>query len=266
MKKSKTQSLKKVKGGKSKIIDNHKNIGKNRVKNISRGKFIVIDGIDGAGKATQTKILVEALRAQGKMVETLDFPRYYNNFFGAMIGQGLRGDFGDFLAVHPKIASVLYACDRLESTTQINEWLLKGKIVVADRYTSSNQIHQGGKCKTEKERKEFLNWLDKMEHEVLGVPRPDLIIYLSLPVAVSQSLLKKAKSQVEQNKKDFKKRYLKGAKDLAEENIEHMEASRKSAYSIIKAKNNWKMIECFDKKKGVLRSIEDIHREIYRLL
>ncbi len=227
-----------------------------------KGRFIVIDGIDGAGKATQTKLLVEALRAKGKKVETVDFPRYYNNFFGGMIGQALRGDFGDFLAVHPKIASVLYACDRLESTKQINEWLAEGYIVIADRFTSSNQIHQGGKCKTDKERKEFLQWLDTMEHEIIGVPRPDMIIYLSLPVAVSQELLKKAKSGTEQKKKDFKKRYLKGAKDLAEENIEHMEASRKSAYSIIKAKNNWQMIECFDKKKKVLRSIEDIHQEV----
>ncbi len=227
-----------------------------------KGKFVVIDGIDGAGKATQTKLLVEALRAKGKKVETVDFPRYYDNFFGGMIGRALRGDFGDFLAVHPKIASVLYACDRLESTKQINEWLAEGYIVIADRFTSSNQIHQGGKCKTDKERKEFLQWLDKMEHEVLGVPRPDMIIYLSLPVVVSQELLKKAKSETEQKKKGFKKRYLKGAKDLAEESIEYMEASRKSAYSIIKSKNNWQMIECFDKKKKVLRTIEDIHSEV----
>lgn len=244
----------------SKKVVNKKN------KKSNKGRFIVIDGIDGAGKATQTKLLVEALRAKGQNVETIDFPRYYNNFFGSMIGQALRGDFGDFLAVHPKIASVLYACDRQESAMQIKTWLDKGYTVIADRFTSSNQIHQGGKCKTDKERKEFLQWLDTLEHDVLGVPRPDLIVYLSLPVAVSQELLKKAKSGIEQKKKDFKKRYLKGAKDLAEENIEHMEASRKSAYSIIKAKNNWQMIECFDKKKKVLRSIESIHQEVFSLV
>lgn len=269
MKKPKTQSQALGKGRRIGSKGSKRSLGSIKTAatvSSKKGRFIVIDGIDGAGKATQTKLLVEALQAKGQKVATIDFPRYYDNFFGGMIGQALRGDFGDFLAVHPKIASVLYACDRLESTKQVNAWLAKGYTVIADRFTSSNQIHQGGKCKTDRERKEFLSWLDKMEHEVLGVPRPDMIIYLSLPVAVSQELLKKAKSGTEQKKKDFKKRYLKGAKDLAEENIEHMEASRKSAYSIIKSKNNWQMIECFDKKKKVLRTIEDIHREILSLL
>lgn len=267
MKKSKTQSQAKGKG--QGVVSNglaNKPLATKIIPRSKKGRFIVIDGIDGAGKATQTKLLVEALQAKGKKVATIDFPRYYDNFFGGMIGQALRGDFGDFLAVHPKIASVLYACDRLESTGKIHTWLSEGYTVIADRFTSSNQIHQGAKCKTNTERKEFLSWLDKMEHEVLGVPRPDLIIYLSLPVVVSQELLKKAKSGEEQRKKDFKKRYLKGAKDVAEENIEHMEASRKSAYSIIKSKNNWQKIECFDNKKKVLRTIEDIHQEVLAIV
>jgi dTMP kinase len=229
-----------------------------------KGRFIVIDGIDGAGKATQTKLLVEALKAQGKKVESIDFPRYYNNFFGALIGECLRGDHGDFVAIAPKIASVLYACDRMESSSHINAWLAEGVTVIADRFVSSNQIHQGGKCKTAKERKEFLEWLDTMEHQILGVPRPDMIVYLNLPIEVSQMLLKKAKSGEQAVSADFKKRYMKGKTDIAEENLQHMEDSRQSALKIIKSKNNWKKIECY--VRGTLRSIEDIHTEVLRIV
>ncbi len=265
MAKTKNQSSNKksglqVKKGPRNTTSKAKKAGQKPAK--TRGRFIVIDGIDGAGKATQTKLAVEALRKMGKKVETIDFPRYYNNFFGKLIGEALRGDYGDFLSIHPKIASILYGCDRHESAVQINTWLDDGRIVVADRFTSSNQIHQGAKCKTDAERKDFLEWLDKMEHEVLGVPRPDMIIYLNLPVAVSQQLLQKAKSGIEAKKKDFKKRYLKGGKDMAEENIEHMQQARESAHSIIKRKNNWKKIECF--QKDALRTIEDIHKEVVK--
>lgn len=230
----------------------------------NKGVFIVIDGIDGAGKATQTKLLVEALRTKGKKVESIDFPRYYNNFFGALIGECLRGDHGNFAELSPKIASILYACDRMESSKQINAWLAEGKTVVADRFVSSNQIHQGGKCKTDKERKEFLNWLDKMEHEILGVPRPDMIVYLNLPIEVSQALLQKAKSKEAAKASDFKKRYMKGKTDVVEDNLKYMEDSRQSALKIIKSKNNWKKIECY--VRGALRDIEDIHSEVLRVV
>jgi dTMP kinase len=229
-----------------------------------KGRLIVIDGIDGAGKATQTKLLVEALKGQGKKVETIDFPRYYNNFFGALIGECLRGDHGNFAELSPKIASILYACDRMESSVQIKAWLAEGKTVVIDRFVSSNQIHQGGKCKTDTERKEFLHWLDTMEHDILGVPRPDMIVYLNLPIAVSQTLLQKAKSKEAAQATDFKKRYMKGKTDVVEENIEYMENSRQSALKIIKSKNNWKKIDCY--VRGSLRSIEDIHSEVLRIV
>lgn len=247
----------------SKSASSNKSAAKAGKAKPKKGRFIVIDGIDGAGKATQTKLLVEALRVQGKKVESIDFPRYYNNFFGGLIGKCLRGDHGDFVGIAPKIASVLYACDRMESSEQINKWLAEGKIVVADRFVSSNQIHQGGKCKTDKERKEFLSWLDKMEHEVLGVPRPDLIIYLNLPIEVSQMLLAKAKSKENAKAANFKKRYMKGKTDVAEENLVYMEDSRQSALKIIKSKNNWKKIECY--VRGKLREIEDIHKEVVKV-
>ena len=108
------------------------------------GKFIVIDGIDGSGKATQTKLLTNRLKNLGVKVKAIDFPRYYDNFFGKLLGEYLSGVYGDFTQVDPRVASVLYAADRFESSQQIKKWLATGYTVIADRYVSANQIHQGG--------------------------------------------------------------------------------------------------------------------------
>src|SRR3989344_7633575 len=133
---------------------------------LKKGKLVVVDGIDGSGKATQVGLLAERFRQSGIRFKTIDFPRYYDNFFGRMIGSYLSGIYGDFIKVDPRLASVLYAADRFESSSKIREWLQEGYVVLTDRYVSANQIHQGGKIKDPKKRKEFLSWLDKMEHGV----------------------------------------------------------------------------------------------------
>lgn len=226
----------------------------------AKGKLIVIDGIDGAGKATQTKLLVEALRRQGRKVETMDFPQYGNNFFGKFIGESLRGDYGDFLGAHARLASIPYACDRLESVPQIRKWLAQGKVVILDRYVSSNQIHQGGKCKNDTERKEFLAWLDRMEHEIFGIPRPDLIVYLSLPVGVSLKLMAERNIVDASGSGKVTRAHLVGKKDQAENDVEHLEASRQSALKIVKGKNNWKKVDCI--ARGKLLSIDTVHDRV----
>ncbi len=146
------------------------------------GKLIVIDGIDGSGKATQVALLKKRLQQEGVRVKTIDFPRYYNNFFGGLIGEYLSGKYGDFIAMDPRVASVLYAADRFESSKEIKKWLDEGYVVLADRYVSANQIHQAGKIDEPKVRKEFLAWLDTMEYEVFQIPRPDLVVYLDVPL------------------------------------------------------------------------------------
>lgn len=121
-----------------------------------QGKLIVIDGIDGAGKATQTKLLLERLEKRGYKTATMDFPQYYDNFFGKLIGRFQNGEFGDAPTMSPYLASVLYAADRWESKIKIENWLDEGRIVVLDRYVSANQIHQGGKISDFNEKKNFL--------------------------------------------------------------------------------------------------------------
>jgi dTMP kinase len=219
-----------------------------------RGTFIVIDGIDGVGKATQTELLVERLHREKIKVKKIDFPRYYNNVFGKLIGECLAGKRGAFIEMDPKISSVLYAADRFESKQEMEKWLDDGYVVVADRFVSANQIHQGGKIKNTKDKKDFLNWLDTIEHKIFKVPRPDVIVYLSLPVSLSTLLLSRKSVQE-------KKKYLEGRKDLAESDIKHLEDSRRSVIDIIKKNNNWIKIEC--SKSGEILPREVISDQIY---
>ncbi len=219
-----------------------------------KGKLIVLDGQDGTGKATQAKLLIERLRKEGRKVQTLDFPQYENNLFGRLIGECLTGKHGNFIALSPYIASTLYAADRFESKKQIEVWLQKGYCVVLDRYVSSNQMHQGGKFASLKERKIFLHWLDKVEHGVFGLPRPDAILYLSMPVSVSLRLLKNKELST-------KKSYTKGAPDTSEKDVRYLENAKKSAMRILKENGLWHKIDCAP--KGTLLSKEEVHDLVF---
>lgn len=222
---------------------------------MKKGKLIVIDGIDGSGKATQVGLLAKRLRKEKIKLKTIDFPRYYDNFFGKLIGEYLSGKYGDFIKVAPRLASVLYAADRFESSKKIKKWIDRGFVVIADRYVSANQIHQGGKIKDKKERKEFLEWLDVMEHKIFRIPRPDLVIFLDVPFGVSKSWLQKKTAQ-------RSKKYLKGRKDVAEDNLLHLKASRESALALGKTNKNWVRIECC--RGAVCMPPEGVHQKVWK--
>jgi len=224
---------------------------------MKKGKLIVIDGIDGSGKATQVRLLEKRLKRDGVRVKAIDFPRYYDNFFGELIGNYLSGKYGDFIKVDPRLASVLYAADRFESSGKIKEWLDKGYTVIADRYVSANQIHQGGKIVDGKERKKFLQWLEQMEYGVFNLPKPDLVIYLDVPLEVSGQWLKKKMAL-------RKKKYLKGSKDVVEDNLLHLKTSRESALSLYKSNDNWEKIECC--KGMVCMSPEEVHEKLFEVI
>jgi len=221
---------------------------------MKKGKFIVIDGVDGSGKATQTQLLVERLVKSGYKVKKIDFPQYGTNFFGQLVGRYLAGEFGGSADVSPYLASVLYAADRFESSGQIKKWLEKGYIVIADRYVSANQIHQGGKIKNLKERKKFLEWLEKMEFGVFNIPRPQAIIYLDIPLKFSVELLKNKTAK-------SRKKYLKNKKDIHESDLAHLINAKKSAVNLIKKNNNWIKIDCV--KNGGLLSREQINNIVW---
>lgn len=223
-----------------------------------KGKLIVIDGTDGSGKATQIALLIKHLKQEGHKVKVVDFPEYYSNFFGKFIGHCLSEQYYNFVKIHPKIASVLYAADRFESADKIKKWLREGNIVVANRYASANQIHQGGKIGSTKKRESFLKWLAEMEYGVFKIPKPDAVFYLSVPISIVMKL-------IEQRNKEVHRAYLgkKKAKkaDVHEKDVKFLENSRKSALWLAKTQKGWIKIECT--KGGDIDTRENIHKEIY---
>jgi dTMP kinase len=233
-----------------------KNINNSKGQRKKNGRLIVIDGTDGSGKATQVEYLNRRLKKDGYKVRIVDFPEYYKNFFGAFIGHCLSEQYYNFLNIHPKIASVLYAADRWESSGEMREWLEKGYVIIANRYVSANQIHQGGKTKDTKRRNDFLKWLDRMEHEIFKIPRPDLTLYLSLPINIVLELIEK------RNSSKMKRAYLKKKKDVHEADINFLINSRKSALKLEKEVPNFTKIEC--SQKGKILSREEVHDMVYQ--
>lgn len=222
-----------------------------------KGRLIVIDGTDGSGKATQVALLESTLKKDGHKVKLVDFPEYYKNFFGKFIGHCLSEQYYNFINVHPKIASVLYAADRFESSKEINTYLEKGYIVLANRYVSANQIHQGGKIKSSKKRAEFLKWLDEMEYGVFKIPRPDLVVYLSVPLPLSIKMMK-------ERNKNSKRNYAGNKKDVHEVDVDFQKNSRASALWLSTYLPNFVKVDCAKDKD--MRTREDIHEEVYKIV
>ncbi len=218
------------------------------------GLFLVIDGNDGSGKATQVNLLAAALEERGIGVLKIDFPRYHTNIMGRLIGESLSGKHSEFATLDPHITSVLYAADRFESRAEIEAALKEDKVVIADRYASSNQIHQGGKIEDKEERKMFLRWLEELEHGLFGIPRPDRIVYLKVPVEASLKLLEEKRSVKNTNLSE-------GEKDQVEQDRNYLEQSHDTALWLSEHQANWTVIDCLD-EEGSLRTRESVHDEI----
>ncbi len=209
-----------------------------------RGKLIVFDGGDGAGKETQTKLLVAALVAMGYTTHTVSFPRYEAGFFGRELRKMLDGKYGDFGKVDPYIASLWYAMDRWAAKSEIEAYLERGAFVVLDRYKSANEIHQGGKIADRAVREKFLFWLDELEFGELAIPRPDISIYLDVPPVVSAQLMSQK------------------TRDIVEDCPSYLENSHESAqWLVARYPEQWIHIQCC-RKEGTLRTREDIHEEV----
>jgi len=214
-----------------------------------RQKFLAIEGIDGAGKRTQMDLLCRLLDRRRVNYVRMSFPRY-ESFFGQMVGRYLNGEFGPLEAVDPHFSAVLYAGDRLEAKAELEEALLAGKLVLADRYVGSNLAHQTARVRPES-REEFLTWLKQLEYEIYGLPVEDLVVYLRLPAAEAQRLVgKKAERE-----------YTRLQRDLQEANLAHLEQAAQ-VYDRLAKEPNWASVECFDAAAGKLRAPEEILREV----
>jgi dTMP kinase len=213
-----------------------------------KGKFIVIDGTDGSGKATQTKLIVDRLKKEGQKVEIIDFPQYGSKSAG-MVEEYLNGKYGSADDVGPYAASIFYAVDRYDASFKIREWLTEGKIVISNRYISSNMGHQAGKIDNKKEREKYLKWLGNLEFGIFGIPKPDLTILLYMPPGLGQKRV---------DKKGYRE-YVNGEKrDIHEANLKHLEKAAQ-AYKYVAEKYKWSVINGD-------RSIEEIHKDIYALV
>lgn len=216
-----------------------------------RGKLIVIEGSDSSGKATQAKLLFEKLKSLNMNVRKVEFPDYKSNS-SALVKMYLNGEFGKNAdQVNPYAASTFYSADRFASyQTQWKSFYENGGIVLADRYTTSNMVHQASKIKDKNEKKIFLDWLWDLELVKFGLPVPDKVIFLNMPPEFSVKLM-------EQRKNKFTG---KNEKDIHENNFEFLSNSYNNACDIA-TKYNWVKINCIS--EGKLRTIVKIHEEVY---
>lgn len=215
--------------------------------NSGKGKLIVIEGLDGSGKATQASLLFEELQNIGYDSKKVSFPDYEQPS-SSLVKMYLNSELGKKPEdVNAYAASSFYAVDRFASYVNVwKEWYESGNIVVADRYTTSNAIYHMGKLPSN-EWDYYLSWLNDFEYNKLGLPNPDLVIYLSMPVDVSQRLLaKRYDGNLEK-------------KDIHEKNIQFLKTCSKSAEYSIK-KLGWKQIFCSDGEK--VRTVEEIHKDV----
>ncbi|MCD6232960.1 dTMP kinase [bacterium] len=223
------------------------------------GKFIVFEGIDGSGKATQTKLLVERLKQKGYKVSMIDFPQYGSKSVG-LVEEYLKGKYGSSEDVGPYRASLFYACDRYDGSFKIREWLKQGRVVVADRYIGSNIAHQGGKIKSKQGRKKFLKWLYNLEYKIFAIPKPDITLILK----TSPSLAKKMATRITDKRKIRKRNYLgKKRRDIHEKSLRHLSnAFRAYLEAAEEFPKDFQIIECLENKK--LLPPPTIHQKVWR--
>ena len=220
------------------------------------GKLIIIEGTDGSGKQTQTGLLYEKLcEIKGReKVKKISFPNYESKA-SEPVKMYLTGEFGEKAdSVNAYAASVLFSVDRFASfKTEWEEFYNNGGIVLSDRYTISNMIHQASKIKDREEREKYLDWLVDLEWNKIGIPEPDLVFFLDIPFDISQKLMQNRKNKITGNK----------VKDIHEQDAEYL----RNAYNIAKElamKYKWNIVGCVENDS--LRSIEEINGRMMEII
>lgn len=210
------------------------------------GKLIVIEGLDGSGKSTQLELLPKKLKENGIDCKTVSFPDYESNS-SALVKMYLNGDFGTHPSdVNPYAASAFYTVDRFASyKTGWGKFYNNGGTVISGRYTTSNAVHQASKLNS-KEWVPFLDWLYDFEYNKIGIPRPDKVIFLDMPVEVSQKLLDKRYSSG-------------GKKDIHERDTDYLNKCRAAA-KFTAEYSGWETVACAE--NGEARTVEDISEDI----
>ncbi len=216
-----------------------------------KGKLIVIEGVDSSGKATHTQKLYDRLLKEQYNIRKVEFPNYKSDS-SALVKMYLNGEFGSKPEdVDAYASSTFYAVDRFASyKKEWEDYYLNGGIVIADRYTMSNMIHQASKISDTLEKNKFLDWLWDFEFTKLGIPVPDCVLFLDMPPEYAQELMKNRKNKItgEQNK------------DIHEKDHQHLVDAYNNACSIAE-KYKWNRISCI--RNNQIKTIDDIHEEVY---
>ena len=213
------------------------------------GKLIVIEGTDGSGKSTQFKLLTQRLEAENRSFQRLVFPQYAEPS-SALIRMYLGGEFGHSPSdVNAYAASAFYAVDRYASFKKVwGDWYDNGGLIVSDRYTTSNAVHQAS-MEPEEAQHAFLKWLYDFEYDKLGLPAPDLVIYLDVPTDFTEAMMRRREADTNTHA------------DIHEQDLNYLATCRRTG-KMAAEYYGWTVIQCV--KDGKMRSIEDIHEEIYR--
>lgn len=213
------------------------------------GKLIVIEGTDGSGKSTQFRLLTQRVADAGYKFQKLVFPQYAEES-SALIRMYLKGEFGASPSdVSSYAASAFFAVDRYASYKKVwGQWYEAGGLVLSDRYTTSNAVHQASKESPENQQ-EYLRWLYEFEYEKLGLPRPDLTIYLDVPTDFTEKMMRRREADTNTSA------------DIHEQDLQYLATCRRTGKAAAEY-YHWTIINCV--KDGKMRSIKDIHEEIYR--
>ncbi len=215
------------------------------------GKLFVIDGTDGSGKQTQLENLKIRLSQEGIDYRTVNFPNY-DSPSSSLVKMYLGGEFGtDAKIISPYIASTFYAADRYATfKKEYEEYYNNGGLILADRYTTANMVHQAGKIQDKVERKKFLDWLWNFEFNLYGLPIPTEVFFLNMPPEYSAKLMKDRENKITHDSK----------KDIHERDAEHLKAAYNAACDLVK-EYNWYEVKCVN--NGKIRTIQDINDEIF---
>lgn len=215
------------------------------------GKLFVIDGTDGSGKQTQYNKLIERLEKEKIQFMKLSFPRY-DSPSSSLVKMYLAGEFGENAKdVSPYIASTFYAADRYAAYKQeFEEYYKNGGLILADRYTTANMVHQAGKIQEKQEREKFLDWLCDLEFNIYGIPEPTKTFFLNMPPEYALKLMENRENKITHEAK----------KDIHERDKSHIIDSYNAACDLV-GKYGWYEVKCI--RDGQIRSIEDIHEEIF---
>ncbi|WP_349763786.1 thymidylate kinase [Fusobacterium sp. SYSU M8D902] len=218
------------------------------------GRVIVIEGTDSSGKETQTKRLFERLEREGVKIKKLSFPNYESPACEP-VKMYLAGAFGDkALDINPYPVSTMFAIDRYASYKMEWESFYKSEgVVVTDRYTTSNMVHQASKIEDKEKKEEYLNWLEDLEYKKMNIPAPDLVIFLNMPTEMAVKLMAERKNKITGEEK----------KDIHEQDTNYLKKSYENACEIAR-KYEWKEIKCVD--EGRLKTIEEIGEEVYSIV